>query len=166
MRSILERRSIRKYRDEPVSEEDLNDLMKAAMAAPSAGNEQPWEFIIVRDKKDLEAIAGLSPYAKMLPSAPAAIIVCGDTEKEQFKGFWVQDCSAAVENILIAAQHKGLGSVWLGIYPLEERVEGIKKIFELPDNIIPFAVLPIGHPAESKGPSDRFNSLRVHWDKW
>ena len=166
MRAVLERRSIRKYTDETVSEGDLEDLLKAAMAAPSAGNEQPWEFIIVRNEKDLEAIAGISPYAKMLPGAPVAIIVCGDLEKEQFKGFWLQDCSAAVENILIAAQNMGLGSVWLGMYPLEERVEGIRRIFDLPENIIPFAVLPIGHPAEKKEPSNNYDVSRIHWDKW
>ena len=166
MESILGRRSIRKYTDKTVSKNDIEDLLKAAMAAPSAGNEQPWEFIIVRNKKDLEAIARISPYAKMLPDAPAAIIVCADIKKEQFKGFWKQDCSAAVENILIAAHHKGLGSVWLGVYPIEERVEGIRIIFDLPENIIPFAVLPIGHPAEKKEPSNRYDVSRIHWDKW
>ena len=166
MRSILERRSIRKYTDEPISEADLKDLMKAAMAAPTAGNQQPWEFIITRDKADMEAITKVHPYANSLLGAPAAIIVCGDLERQQWKGYWVQDCSAATENILIAVQEKGLGSVWLGVYPLDDRVEGIRKIYGLPENIVPFAVLPIGHPAESKGPSDRFDDSRIHWDSW
>ena len=166
MKSILNRRSIRKYTGEPVSEDDIKDLMKAAMSAPSAGNEQPWEFIITRNKNDMKDITMVHPYSNCLLGAPAAIIVCGDLEKEQWKGFWVQDCSAAVENILIAAQQKGLGSVWLGVYPLKERVDGIRKIFGLPDNIVPLAILPIGHPAESKGPSDRYDDSRVHWDKW
>ncbi|MFC2145505.1 nitroreductase family protein [Actinomycetota bacterium] len=166
MKAILERRSIRKYTDGPVSETDMEDLLKAAMAAPSAGNEQPWEFLVVTDRENLEAITTVHPYSSMLLGAPAAIIVCGDENKEQWKGYWPQDCSAATENILIAAQDKGLGSVWLGVYPMTDRVEGIKKIFNLPDNIIPFCVLPIGHPAEEKGPSNRYDSSRVHREKW
>ena len=166
MKAIMARRSLRKYRNEPVSDSDLEDLLKAAMSAPSAGNEQPWEFIIIRDKKNLEAITKIHPYSSMLPGAPAAILVCGDLEKEQFEGFWPQDCSAAVENILIAVQDKGLGSVWLGVYPVKDRVQGIQKIFSLPENIIPFAILPIGHPAEKKAPSDRYDKSRVHLEKW
>jgi nitroreductase len=166
MRSILERRSIRKYTDAPVSDDDIEDLLKAAMAAPSAGNEQPWEFIITRNRKDMIAINEIHPYSNCLRNAPVAIIVCGDINREQFKGYWPQDCSAATENILIAAQDKGLGSVWLGVYPLEDRVRGIREIFGLPENIVPFAVTPIGHPAESKDPPNRYDDSRIHWDKW
>lgn len=166
MKAILERRSIRKYTDEPVSEEDIKDLLKAAMAAPSAHNEQPWEFIIVTDRQLLMAVAKVHPYGKMLNEAPLAVIVCGDMEKEKAKGYWVQDCSAATENILIAVQDKGLGAVWTGIYPMEDRVEDIRKIFGIPENVIPMNVIAVGHPAEKKEPADRYDEKRVHFDKW
>jgi nitroreductase len=166
MKAILERRSIRKYTNEPVSEEDVKDLLRAAMAAPSAHNEQPWKFIVVNDRQLLTAIAKVHPYGQMLNEAPLAVIVCGDLEKEQAKGYWVQDCSAATENILIAAQDKGLGAVWTGIYPMEDRVEDIRRIFGIPENVIPLNVIVVGHPAEKKEPADRYEEKRVHLNKW
>ncbi len=166
MNAILERRSIRKYTNEPVSEKDINDLLKAAMAAPSAGNEQPWEFIVVKDKQLLKEIINVHPYAGMLAEAPAAIIVCGDLNKEKYKGYWVQDCSAATENILIASQEKGLGTVWTGVYPSEDRVESIRKIFNIPEHVVPMNVIAIGHPGETKEPADRYDESRVHINKW
>ena len=166
MKAILERRSIRKYTGEPVSDEDLRDLLKAAMAAPSAGNGQPWEFIIVNDRQLLTEITKVHPYSAMLLQAPLAIIVCGKLDNERYKGYWAQDCSAATENILIAAQSKGLGTVWLGVYPVEERVNGIRKIFKIPENMIPLNVIAVGHPAEKKKPSDRYDENRIHFNKW
>ncbi len=165
MKVILERRSIRKYTDEPVSEEDLKDLLKAAMAAPSAHNSQPWEFIVVNDRQLLIEITKFHPYSKMLKEASAAIVICGNQKKDH-SGYWVQDCSAAAENILLEAQYKGLGAVWLGVYPHEDLVGNIRKTFGIPKHITPLNVIAIGHPAETKEPGNRYNEKVVHLNKW
>lgn len=149
-----------------MSEEDLKDLLKAAMAAPSAHNKQPWEFIVVRDRQLLTEITRFHPYSKMLNEAPLAVIVCGNLKKEESEGYWVQACSAATENILLAAQDKGLGAVWLGVYPNEDRVKDIRKIFDIPGHAVPLNVIAVGHPAEKKEPSDRYDEDRVHLNKW
>lgn len=166
MKSILERRSIRKYTDKPVSIEIIKDLLRAGMCAPSAGNEQPWHFIILNDKEIFKKINAFHPYSHMLTQAQYAIVVCGDLNAEKYEGFWVQDCSAATENILIAAQDMGLGSVWLGIYPIEERTRGVQNLLNLPKNIIPLSILPIGYPDEEKKYTDRYDESRVHIDTW
>jgi len=166
MNAIFQRRSIRKYTKQDVSDEQITTLLSAAMSAPSAGNERPWHFIVVKDKDRLAQIAEVSPYATMTKDAPLAIIVCGDVTQERFKGFWVQDCSAAVQNILLEATELTLGSVWLGVYPLQERVEYLQKLFSLPDHIIPFAVIPIGRPDQSFGAPDRYDESRVHREIW
>jgi nitroreductase len=166
MKAILERRSIRKYTDEPISDQDIKELLQAAMAAPSAGNQQSWEFIVVNDREILNKIPEVHPYSQMLKMAPLAIIVCGNMDKERHEGYWVQDCSAATENILIEAQYKGLGAVWLGVYPRKERIRGLKELFSLPENIIPLSIVSIGHPAESKEPSNRYDQSVIHINKW
>lgn len=166
MNSILKRRSIRKYKDIKVSDEVVEDLLRAAMAAPSAGNEQPWEFVVLRDKEVMKKITEIHPYSKMLLNSDVAIVVCGDEEKEVFKGYWVQDCSAATENILLAAQDMGLGAVWLGVYPIADRVEKIKEILGLPGNVIPLSIVPVGYPDEEKTPADRFDEARIHLNRW
>jgi nitroreductase len=166
MNAILTRKSIRKYKDTKVSDDIVEDLLRAAMAAPSAGNEQPWEFIVLRDKEVLKKITEFHPYSKMLLNTDVAIVVCGDVSKEKFKGYWVQDCSAATENILLAAEDKGLGAVWLGVYPLEDRVASLKETLNLPESVIPLSIIPVGYPDEQKEPADRFNKDRIHYDKW
>lgn len=166
MDSILNRKSIRKYKDIEVSDEVVEELLRAGMQAPSAGNEQPWEFVVLKDREIMKEIVGIHPYSKMSLNTDVAIVVCGDESKEIFKGFWVQDCSAATENILIAAEEKGLGAVWLGVYPVEDRIEGIKKILELPDSVIPLSIIPVGYPDEEKTATDRFNKSRIHHNKW
>lgn len=166
MDAILTRKSIRKYKDIEVSDEIVEDLLRAAMAAPSAGNEQPWEFIVLRDKEIMRKITEFHPYSRMLLNTDVAIIVCGDEAKEKFKGYWVQDCSAASENILLAAEDKGLGAVWLGVYPLEDRVSSLKKVLNLPESVIPLSIIPVGYPDEQKNPADRFNKERIHYDRW
>jgi nitroreductase len=166
MKAIRARRSIRRFTSEPVSDEVIKSLLEAAMSAPSAGNQQPWEFVVIMDRKILDEIPKVHPYAQMCKQAPAAILVCGNLERESHRGFWVQDCSAATQNILIAATEKGLGSVWCGVYPREDRVRGLRKLLAIPDQIIPLALIPIGHPAEKKPPSDRFDPARIHRDKW
>ncbi len=166
MKSIFERRSIRKFTSEDITESDEEKLLRAAMAAPSAGNQQPWHFIVIRNRKTMQDIQEFHPYASMLDEAPVAIVVCADPALEKFPGFWPQDCSAATENILIAAQDMGLGAVWLGVYPLQDRVEGARKLIGIPENIIPMAIIAVGHPAESKEPADRYDASRVHHEQW
>ncbi|AKN31438.1 NADH dehydrogenase [Clostridium carboxidivorans P7] len=166
MNIILNRKSIRKYKDIKVSSEIVEDLLRAAMAAPSAGNEQPWDFIILRDKAIMKKITEFHPYSKPLLNADVAIVVCGDKAKEKFEGYWVQDCSAASENILLAAEDKGLGAVWLGVYPLEDRIIPLKELLNLPESVIPLSIISIGYPDEQRKPEDRFNKQRIHYDRW
>ena len=164
--AILTRRSIRKYTAEPVSDQLINKLLEAAMSAPSAGNQQPWHFIVIQDKNTLNKITEFHPHAQMLKEASAAIVICGDESLEKHKGFWVQDCSAATENVLIAANCLGLGAVWLGVYPREDRVNNLRNLLGAPDNIIPFCIVSLGYPAEHKEPANRFDQNRIHYEKW
>ena len=166
MKAILSRRSIRKYTKEPVPDSVVKEILEAAMSAPSAGNERPWHFVVINDREILDAIPAFHPYSQPLTMASVAILICGDLTLEIHKDFWMQDCSAATENILIAVQAKGLGAVWLGIYPRPERVLGMQKLLGLPAHVIPFAVIPIGYPAENKLPADRFDTSRIHYNRW
>jgi nitroreductase len=166
MDAILNRKSIRKYDSRKVSDEMVQNLLRAAMQAPSACNEQPWEFIVLRNKDIMQKIPAFHPYSTMLPQADAAIVVCGDKTREVFPGFWIQDCSAATENILIAAEDMGLGAVWLGVYPLEDRVTALQQLLALPENVIPLCIVPIGYPAENRKPADRFDTKKIHYDMW
>ena len=125
---LLTRRSIRKYKATPISEAVVYELIRAGMNAPSAGNAQPWHFVVIRERQLLDAVPEFHPNAQMIKEAPMAILVCGDERLEKYHGFWVQDCSAATQNILLAAHDRGLGAVWLGIYPLEERVVGMRRL--------------------------------------
>ncbi len=136
------------------------------MSAPSAGNEQPWHFVIIADRSILEKVPGINPYAAMAEHAPLAILICGDIDAEVFKGNWVQDCAAATQNILLAAHALGFGAVWTGIYPEKARVEGFRKLLKLPENIIPFALVPMGLPAQKPTPQHRFNQERIHFNSW
>ncbi len=166
MKAIMTRRSIRKYTRDAVSDELIGKLLRAAMSAPSAGNQQAWRFVVITERGILDDIPKYHPYSKMLREAPLAILVCGDLELVTRKGYWIQDCAAATENILISANALGLGAVWLGVYPREERVVGIKKLLDLPDHIIPLSLIPIGHPAESLPPSDRFDESKICYNGW
>jgi nitroreductase len=141
-------------------------MLRAAMAAPSAGNQQPWHFVVVTDKALLAKVPEIHPHASMAPKAPLGVIVCGDPDLEKHKGYWVQDCSAAVENLLIAAHALGLGAVWTGIHPRDERAEGFRKLFHIPAHVVPLAFIPIGYPAEEKLPANRFQPSRVHDNTW
>jgi nitroreductase len=166
MEWITSRRSIRAYTGEPVSEDLIKELLLAAMSAPSAGNQQPWHFIVITDPRIMSEIPKFHEHAQMLEHAAAAILVCGDLTRESHGGMWVQDCSAATQNLLLAAHSKGLGAVWVGIFPREERMEGLRKLFRFPKNVIPLSLVPIGWPAESKPTENRYNSARVHFNRW
>jgi nitroreductase len=136
------------------------------MAAPSAGNQQPWHFIVIEERSLLDEIPLFHPYSTMLKGAPLAVLVCGDLGMEKHKGYWVQDCSAATQNLLLAAHAKGLGAVWLGVYPLEERIAGVRELLGLPENVVPFAIVALGHPAEQKPPGERYDASRVRRNRW
>lgn len=166
IKAILTRRSIRKYIKKPISEKDISDILESAMSAPSAGNEQPWHFIVINDPKILREIPSFHNHAQMLNDASVAILVCNDKRLEKHGEMWIQDCSAATENILIAVNAKELGAVWLGIYPREERINGMRKLLCIPDHIIPFSLISIGYPGEQKPPANRYDASRVHKNKW
>jgi nitroreductase len=164
--AILKRRSIRKYSGKPVDKSDVNLLLKAAMHAPSARNEQPWHFVVIDEPGLLQKISEVHPYASMLPGAALAILVCGDEHLELSKGYWPVDCSAATQNLLLAVQALGLGAVWLGVYPRQERQSALREIFDLPSHVQPFSLVSIGYPAEHKGIADRYKEDRVRWNAW
>lgn len=166
MSIIYQRRSIRKFVDREVPDELVVEVIRAAMHAPSGCNQQPWHFVVVKDPKTREKIAEIHPYAKAVLSAPVAILVCGDPSLEKCKGFWVQDCSAATENLLLRAVELGLGTVWCGVYPDPEKIKKFSQLFNLPDHVIPFALVPLGYPAEKPVPEDRFKPERIHWERW
>lgn len=164
--AIFYRRSIRKYTEDPVSDEQINSILEAAMMAPSAGNQQPWQFVVVRDRDALGKIQGINQYAGMSATAAVGILVCGDLSLEKNAGFWVQDCCAAVQNLLLAIHGEGLGGVWTGIYPLEDRIVGFRKLFDLPEHVMPLAFIPIGHPGHKPKTTSRFQRERIHKERW
>lgn len=166
MDAIFSRRSIRQYAPKKVPMEVVEELLKAAMSAPSAGNEQPWHFVVITERAVLDEIPKFHPYAAMLKQARAAILVCGDPTLEKHKGYWVLDCAAATENLLLAITARGLGAVWTGVYPTEDRVENLRKLLNLPQNIVPFSLIPLGYPAEEKPRTDRYDKSRVHHNGW
>ena len=166
MEAILSRRSIRRYTSQPVPDGVVRELLEAGMSAPSAGNEQAWQFVVITDRGVLDEIPGFHPYAEMLKEAPVAILVCGDQRLEKYKNHWVLDCSAATQNILLAAHAKGLGAVWVGIYPTEDRVRRMQKLLSLPGHVLPLSLIPLGYPAEQVPRTDRYDAGRVHYDGW
>lgn len=166
MEALLTRRSVREYADEPVPEALVEQLLRAAMQAPSAGNQQPWHFVVLRDRTLLREIARVHPYAQMCLSVPVAILVCGDESLEKYPGYWVQDCAAATQNLLLAARALGYGAVWVGIHPRAERVEAIRWLMRLPAGIHPLCLVPVGRPREHPAPQDRFNAERIRFDRW
>jgi len=166
MDAVFTRRSIRKYTDDPVTDDTLRILLAAAMAAPSAGDERPWHFVVIRSKRIRNRITEIHPYSQMIRHAPAAILVCGEQVLQKHTGFWPQDCAAATENILIEAQQLGLGAVWLGVYPVRGVAEGLSRLLRIPEHIMPFSLVVLGHPAEHKEPADRFDDSRIHWGRW
>lgn len=163
---ILSRRSTRKFTTTKVSDRDIEEILKAAMAAPSAGNSQCWEFFVINKREILDEIPKVHPHAQMLYEAQVAILVCADLTREKYQGRWMLDCSAATQNILLAVHSKGLGAVWVGIYPEESRMKGMIELLNLPENIKPVSLVPIGYPAEHKQVSERFDKNKIHYNKF
>ncbi len=167
--NIMSRTSIRQFTGQPVGRDTIETLLKAGMAAPTAVNAQPWAFVAVTDRAVLDSLDAVHPYAH-LANAGAAIIVCGDMEKAlegANREYWIQDCSAATENILLAAHAYGLGAVWCGVYPNEERIPSVKRVLGLPETIMPLNVVTIGYPANPDQPAkDKWDPARVHFNRW
>ena len=163
---IMTRTSIRSFTEQAVDSADVNTLLQAAMAAPTAGNKQPWKMVVVDDESLLDSLA---EQHRPIASAPLAIVLCGDTTNVfpgEGKDFWIQDVSAATENLLLAAHSLGLGAVWCGVHPISERVAAVKGLLALPDEIVPLCVVAVGHPAESPEPKDKWKPENVHYNGW
>jgi nitroreductase len=165
--NIHTRKSVRKYvADRSVSKDDLLTLVKAGMAAPSSKNGQPWAFVAISERRTLDKLADGLTYAKMLNAAPSAIVVCGRSDKDASGKIWPQDCSAAAQNILLAAEAMGLGAVWTAAYPYEDRVAAVVEALELPPHIIPLCVIPVGYPNGTETPKDKWKEENLKWEKW
>jgi nitroreductase len=165
---IFKRRSVRKFTNEAVTESQLEDLLEAAMSAPSAVSKDPWRFIILRDKQNLKAVSEFLPNGKFLADAPLGIIICGDIKMahDNSLSYMLQDCAACIENLLLATSALGLGACWLGVHPRTDRIENISKYCELPSNVIPLSVIAIGHPESVPTPRTRFNKDYVKREIW
>lgn len=167
LEALFTRRSVRRYSGRKVEKEMINELIKAGMYAPSACNKQPWHFVVINDQDILNEIAAFHPNAKMLKHAACAILVCGDEVKAHDKGYWPVDCSAATENILLAAHAKGLGACWIGIYPRDERIAAMKKLMNLPEHVHAFSVISLGYADdEPTAVTNRFDGSKIHWNSW
>jgi len=176
---IMTRTSIRSYTGDPVSQEQLETILKAGMAAPTAMNGQPWRFVVVTDKETIASVFASGFRGEMFTQAGAVIVVCGQStqmrkpfgqpdapETEQPNMFWYEDCSAAAENILLAAHALGLGAVWTAGYPAMERITPIAEALGIPANVLPLCIIPVGVPAENPEPKDKWNPDNIHWNKW
>jgi nitroreductase len=164
--AIHTRRSIRKYVSQPVAEELVQKLLAAAMQAPSARNQQPWQFVVIDDRATLAQIPDIMPNAAMAAKAPLAILVCGDLGLEKSEGYWVVDCSAATENMLLAAHALGLGACWCGVYPRQNRMDGLRQLLGLPENVMAHSLVVLGQPAEHVASTNRYRADRVHRNRW
>ncbi|WP_221932507.1 flavin reductase [Carboxylicivirga sp. M1479] len=167
--SIHNRKSVRHYTNQKVSAEVLTTLVKAGMAAPTAADKRPWAFVVIEERNVLDSLSTLSPYTKMLEQATAAIVVCGDMDKALdgvARDYWIQDCSAATQNILLAAESMGLGAVWTGVYPIEKRVVEVRNVIEAPESIIPLNVIVLGYPTGEDKPKNKWDESKLHWEKW
>jgi nitroreductase len=165
---ILGRRSIRVYQPGEINEAMVKTLLEAAMAAPSAVAKDPWRFVVIRNPATLNTIADALPNGKMLSTATLGIVIAGDLEAAHDRqlSYLLQDCSAAIENLLLAVHALGLGACWLGVHPREDRIQRLSEILGLPPSVIPVAVIAIGYPGESKGPRSRYSPAFVHYEKW
>lgn len=168
IRSMMGRRSIRTYDDRVIDEASIETILQVAMAAPSACAKDPWRFIVVRDKRTLARIADGLPNGKMLVAASVGIVVCGDIVEAHDcqESYLLQDCSAAIENILLGATALGIGTCWLGVHPRPDRIEHVRRVLQIPSTIIPVACVSCGYPAEIRPPRTRFRSEHVHHETW
>jgi nitroreductase len=166
MNSIFTRRSIRRFTDKKISDDSLRLILTAAMCSPSACNSQPWEYIIVKDRSNLDGIMKSHPYTGMLKSADMAIIVCGGPKEGMSRPYWPLDCAASTQNILLEAQDLGIGSCWCGVYPYEERMDPIRKLFGIPEGMYPFSIIALGYPDEEKPANQRYLPEKIHLEKW
>lgn len=164
LETIFNRKSVRKYTERPVEKEKLETLVRAGMAAPSSRDRRPWEFVIVTDRDLLDKMGDGLPLARMLKETKQAIIVCGDTVKSE--NAWQLDCSAAAQNILLAAESMGLGAVWTAAYPYPERIKIIRDALQLPEHILPLTVIPIGYPTGIEKAKDKYNKKQIHYNGW
>ena len=164
--AIRTRRSIRQFTDRPVPEAMIGQIIEAGMMAPSAGNQQPWHFLVISDRDKLTAMQAFHPYSTMAAKAAVSILVCGEPEGLKYPQLWPQDCAAATQNMLLAARDLGLGTVWVGIYPLEERMAGCRTLWGIPEKVVPFALVPVGWPAATFAAVDRFKPDRIHHERW
>lgn len=163
---LMTRRSIRKFSAEPVDPELIQTALAAAMSAPSAGNAQPWHFVLMTDRARLDRVPGFHPHAAMARQAQAAILVCAEPALEKYPGHWPLDCAAATENLLLALHAQGLGAVWTGVYPEQSRLENFRQLLGIPETVIPYSFIPLGHPDMASGRVDRFQPARVHRETW
>ncbi len=163
---IITRRSIRRYTGEKIPAETINEIIRAAMYAPSAVNRQPWQFIVIDNQEIREEITKIHPHASFLADASHGILVCGDVDKEHAPGYHHADCGAATQNILLAAHSLGIGSCWIGIYPKRERQELFSKLFALPDHVSPYSLVSLGYPHEEKKLPERYKTDRIHFNRW
>jgi nitroreductase len=165
---LFGRRSIRAYQPQPVSDELVDDLLAAAMAAPSACAKDPWRFVVVRERTGLAALAAALPHGRMLADAAVGIAVCGDLAAAHGGelSYLLQDCSAAIENLLLAAHALGLGACWLGVHPRQSRIDAVTQLLHLPEKIVPVSCIALGWPAEAKAPRTRFEPRHVHAETW
>jgi nitroreductase len=163
---ILSRRSIRKYKKEQIPDATIKAILKAAMYAPSAVNCQPWHFVLTSNPQIFKRITEIHPYAGFVKEASHAILVCGDEKLQHDTGYYLLDCSAATQNILLAAHSLGIGSCWIGIYPREERIKKFKELFALPEHVQPLSLVSLGYPQEMKSQPERYKSERIQYDIW
>jgi nitroreductase len=164
--ALLNRRSIRKYKDQEIGKFEMDKILKAAMYAPSAMNLQAWQFIVIDDKEILVDTIKSIPYAEMLRQSGAAIIVCGDSSVEKNESWLLQNCSAAIQNILLSSHGLGIGSCWIAIHGMEDVYKNIKAQFALPENIVPVSLISLGYPDEEVKTEERFKQDKIHHNKW
>jgi nitroreductase len=166
MQALMTRRSVRSFTEEPVTDAELDALLRAAMAAPSATNERPWRFVIAREEATRQKLAKATPFATPIAKAPVGIVVCGDKNATRRLSFWVIDCAAAIENLLLAARATGLGGVWIGVYPIRPFVLSVRHVIGTPRHVVPHSMLAIGHPTETPPSVDRFDEGFIHRERW
>jgi nitroreductase len=164
--TLLTRRSIRKYKEQKIEKDKIDIILKSAMYAPSAMNLQAWHYVVIDDKNVLNETIKSIPHAELLIQTPAAILVCGDAAVEKNESWMIQNCSAAIQNILLAAHGLGLGSCWIAIHGMDEIVKNVSAQFKLPENVIPISLITLGYPDETVSAEDRFRKEKIHYNNW